>query len=379
MSNYVVVCIPSSWPYLPTKFFMNFFRIVARAAVEGYNVNMIYSASPFMDTNRDELLMEALKSKPDYILFLDADQLYPVDTIRRLAKQIDEGKLVVGGMTPHRTDGRAILFQWDENDEWKGKWSQTIGPNMGTVKVGGMGFGGIMLSPKVAEILPHPRFEMISHPHFHYKIGEDIVFYKKCSENGIDVWCDTALLNKHLNIMELEISPSDKYTTSVSGFMNDDELDWLYQQAKTMNTIVEIGSWKGRSTNALCSGCKGMVHAVDHWRGSPYEHDKIYRDVNGEDIFKEFQENTKQYKNLNVLKMGSLAAAPLFMDKSIDMVFIDGGHSYEECKADIDAWLPKTKRLICGHDYVGWKGVKQAVGESFPAIDTINSIWYRYL
>ena len=210
MGKYVPICVPASWPYVPTKFFYNCFKLISRGGQDGYTMNLVYSTSPFMDTCRDELMEAAIKAGADYILFLDADQLYPLDTVSRLAKHIDDGKLVVGGMTPHRTEGRAILFDWKPEDPWQGKWNQTIGPDTGVVKVGGMGFGGVMVSPKVAEIIPFPRFEMVGHPEFHYKIGEDVAFYKKCADNGIDVWCDTSLRNKHLNFMELEIQKREE-------------------------------------------------------------------------------------------------------------------------------------------------------------------------
>lgn len=63
----------------------------------------------------------------------------------------------------------------------------------------------------------------------------------------------------------------------------------------------------------------------------------------------------------------------------IDMVFIDGDHSYEGCKGDIDAWLPNLKPggILAIHDYNkqllavtpdgphprAWEGVNQAVDE----------------
>lgn len=65
--------------------------------------------------------------------------------------------------------------------------------------------------------------------------------------------------------------------------------------------------------------------------------------------------------------------------KNPDMVFVDGEHSYEGCKADIEAWLPLIKPggIIAVHDYgkaaippnpngphpVAWPGVDQAVDE----------------
>ena len=62
----------------------------------------------------------------------------------------------------------------------------------------------------------------------------------------------------------------------------------------------------------------------------------------------EFAENRRK-----VLMMDSLEAAGHIADGSLDFVFIDADHSYESCKADIEAWLPKVKLggLLGGHDY----------------------------
>ena len=67
----------------------------------------------------------------------------------------------------------------------------------------------------------------------------------------------------HKRVMKLR----DMDTSPIEGWMDIDELEWLHDTAVNMNTVVEIGAWKGRSTIALLQGCKGIVFAVDPWRG----------------------------------------------------------------------------------------------------------------
>ncbi len=115
------------------------------------------------------------------------------------------------------------------------------------------------------------------------------------------------------------------------------------------------------------------VYAVDHWQGS----DTIKDLADSQDVYAEFMKNVGHYLNLRVMKIPSLQAAQMLQDQ-VDMVFIDAGHTYEDCKADIDAWLPKAAKLIAFHDYCpGWPGVVRAVNEKFgSSVKTIGTIAY---
>lgn len=66
-----------------------------------------------------------------------------------------------------------------------------------------------------------------------------------------------------------------------------------------------------------------------------------------------------------VLRARSVDGAHAVGDASLDFAFIDADHSYEGCRADIEAWWPKVKAggLICGHDYghPDFPGVEVAV------------------
>lgn len=168
----------------------------------------------------------------------------------------------------------------------------------------------------------------------------------------------------------------------VDGFMYFEELLWLNTMAKDHLSIAELGSWKGRSTHALASGCRGTVTAIDTWLGSADVNDLTNQMAKQEDVFETFKNNTQQFSNIKIMRRMGSEAAKGYPDKSFDAVFIDAGHTYEEIKEDIDTWLPKAKMLICGHDYdpVVWKGVVRAVDEKFGKPDGLAfSIWYKYL
>jgi hypothetical protein len=195
--KYVIICIPVSWTHVPVYFARSLFKVIAYGGQDGYSTNMLWGRSPFIDINRDELFTNALVGKPDYVLFLDADQTYPVHLISELAKVIDTGKLVAGGITPHRGQGYPMVWDWNEQD--KRFDLKPIKRDSGIVKVGAMSFGGVMLSPKIVDEIPFPRFQFGWQTDYQLRIGEDMMFFKRCHEHGIDAWCNTAIVNEHLD------------------------------------------------------------------------------------------------------------------------------------------------------------------------------------
>lgn len=137
----------------------------------------------------------------------------------------------------------------------------------------------------------------------------------------------------------------------IQGWCSLSELQHLYDLSTSMDSIVEIGCWKGRSTHALVSGCKGKVWAVDHFQGSPEERRSNHQEATQRDISGDITSNLRWFPNLTVLNMTSQDASMMFPDRSVDMVYIDGGHSSREVRLDLYLWTPKAKKVICGHDY----------------------------
>jgi hypothetical protein len=139
---------------------------------------------------------------------------------------------------------------------------------------------------------------------------------------------------------------------NIQGWMGVGELQWLYERAHEFTRIVEIGCWKGRSTHALLSGCKGTVFAIDNFKGNPTEigEGQPHHEATYNDIHKVFLQNVGHFPNLVTLKMDSMEAVKMFKNKSVDMVFIDGEHTLKEFTQDFEGWRPKCKTLFCGHD-----------------------------
>lgn len=152
------------------------------------------------------------------------------------------------------------------------------------------------------------------------------------------------------------------------GWMSPPELEWLIATASEMDSVAEIGCLHGRSAFALLTACDGPVYCVDPW-DDPDGHS-----------YPSFMSNCGHFPNLHAVQGYSPAAAARV--PGVDMTFIDGDHTYEGAKADIDAWLPKTRKIICGHDYghADYEGVDEATAEVFgdrvKLCDPDESIWY---
>ena len=140
-----------------------------------------------------------------------------------------------------------------------------------------------------------------------------------------------------------------------------------------MASVVEIGSWKGRSTHALLSGCPGPVFAVDHFKGNPDENWRPALGGQAQTSSRHFWMNVGHFTNLVVLRMPSVEAAQYFAPKSVDMVFIDGCHIKDAVVADLKAWHPKCRQLLCGHD-ASYGDIQMALKECGIEFKAVNQI-----
>lgn len=165
------------------------------------------------------------------------------------------------------------------------------------------------------------------------------------------------------------------------------ERGFLYELASDAPVgaqVVEIGSWMGASTCFLAAGLRGeaaRVHAVDNFRGlstctvDQAAYDERLRGLAEEGTLGIFRRNTAALgfsERVVAVVNDSLAAARELetLRGRVDLVFIDGDHSYEACLADIAAWAPLVKRggVLAFHDFGSRaQGVTRAIFEQIRA------------
>lgn len=157
----------------------------------------------------------------------------------------------------------------------------------------------------------------------------------------------------------------------VYGWCRPEQGEWYAEQVGALSggTVVEVGVYAGMSISyavdaAIAGGT--TIHAIDPWElrfvagSSDWERLRaVHRD------FSDFLDACDLRDHVVEIADFSVAASGRFADRSIDLLYLDGGHTYEDVRADLEAWWPKVRPegTVLGDDYGAFAGVVEAVDE----------------
>lgn len=127
---------------------------------------------------------------------------------------------------------------------------------------------------------------------------------------------------------------------------------WLIQETSP-KIFVELGTHSGNSYFSFCqsvveAGISSKCYAVDTWQGD--EHAGQYNEDVFAKVYAHHQENYAAFSRL--LRMTFDDAVTYFADESIELLHIDGLHTYEAVRHDFETWLPKLapRAVVMIHD-----------------------------
>ena len=146
----------------------------------------------------------------------------------------------------------------------------------------------------------------------------------------------------------------------VPGWLTDEEGEALYDLARACTgkgVIVEIGSWKGKSTICLgrgsLAGASVPIYAID-----PHAD---YR-------FGDFKANVERAGITDLVRPVTSLSQPAADEfhEPIELLFVDGSHEYDLVLEDFEKWVPKVveEGWVAFHDTTWTSGPRKVVGQA---------------
>ncbi len=156
-----------------------------------------------------------------------------------------------------------------------------------------------------------------------------------------------------LNILAHPIAFSKPRRVSQSGWIEHIPFAFAIMDLHRPGIFVELGTHTGASYCAFCQAANELMlpvkcYAVDTWKGD--EHAGFYTDEVFEELNAYHAANYSHFSSL--MRMTFDEALGYFTDGTIDLLHLDGFHSYDAARHDFDTWLPKmsSRGVVLMHD-----------------------------
>ena len=393
--------VPFYGPIGP-RFYQNYMSFVSRAAASmreaGFTepIPILTITMPYVDHADTAIVSEALKKDNwDYLCLIEQDNIIPEDWCDVVVNQLDPnihhvvGRWYFGKVQEDQRSVCGYLRPSGDFDRLSYQQVQYFRKNRGLYRVGAgqegvddsatsfvVGLGCTAIHRSVLENWTGrmPWFQSLSTWDTQKKkigyLGQDVNFCMEAAKQGFHVWIDTRKASGHVgefvaddetytgsaqyaetkgtvNLVSSENMPQKGIPTA----MSEAELGRLNELARD-KTVLEIGSRYGASTIGMAGMGARAVYALDWHKGDKW-HEAA--GLTG-DTLTQFWLHVNHYQlrdKIIPLVGSSQQVLPTLRQGMFDLIFIDGDHSYEGVKYDLEQSLPLLAEggVVVLHDY----------------------------
>jgi len=377
---------------------------VCHVALMGHSHGYVDISGQLVDVARNYLIDQVLESGAKYMFFIGDDTVVPYDAFEKLHKTCEEnpGHIAAGvyyikcahAMISVKKDDHIIVPDVSPSQTFEA-WQTGM---------------DVMLIPvetlrRMKEEDPDLPFTCVANGIEDIPfIGEDNFFLHRCRKSGVKVLVNTDVQCLHMDLVTgkytahesvnlnnyfSNIKPTTpltiedkmfidfRWTSRLPGGINNPTEGinrWLPGEDipkliadKTNAVGVEVGTAEGFTTEYLLSTLPDLkLYGVDPYLSYIDWDDNVSADDKNHKNRAELQRKVEPYKDRFVLiEKTSDDAAQDFDNNSLDFVFIDGLHTYEQVLKDCENYWPKVVKggLMIGHDFARIQGVNKAVRE----------------
>lgn len=195
----IVVLIPCR-DTMFSLFAASLVEMVKTTMEAGHDVHVMYDQSTILVSQREKLMMEAVRVRADYALFLDSDMMFPSTTALRMISH-DLPVVCCNYMK------RAVPLQTVAYKK-RGDWDSWIPlePRDGLEEVEGIGMGCFMVKPSILKDIEKPFFKFEYYNEDWH--GEDFYFQKKLRDAGYKILVDMNLSYQIRHIGQWAFGPN---------------------------------------------------------------------------------------------------------------------------------------------------------------------------
>lgn len=203
MSYTLAILLPSR-DILHTAFAYDLARLTAywsaKHVPKGGRLHLFNSMGTLICDQRQNLIIEALNAKADYVLWLDSDHRFPKDLVDRLHAHGKE--IVAANYSTRRVPAKPVAFANDRCDELV----YTHADSTGLEEVAAVGMGAMLESTEVYKKLGLPFFTIGYSQAAGDFFGEDVFHCRKAREAGFKVHIDHDVSKEVRHIGSFEFS-----------------------------------------------------------------------------------------------------------------------------------------------------------------------------